>query len=166
MQSMVAELGIKTAKQAFRDDCIKLCFVRKYYNYRTVIELIKAWIINLNDFVGVSNKMAEYQVVELAEMLYEECYILNFAEFALMFRNVKKLKYGQFYSSVDPSKVMLYVSAYLDERKAAIDAIRKEEEKLIKLGYQQKILALTSSDVGKTTGKAQSVKQITQKLVP
>lgn len=60
--------------------------------------------------------MGERQVAELAKLIYDDFYYLNFDDLKLCFDNAKKGKYGKIYDRIDGNIVMEWLSKYSQER--------------------------------------------------
>jgi hypothetical protein len=129
VQSNVRKLGVNTAKKAYLSESVKLAQLRKAYNYDTPILLIQAWIEDLSAFLGfkAERKANSSQLDELAELFYEEAYFLSIAELGYFFTNLKKGRYGDFYQTLDPLKVLKYLIVYLEERDLAVSLVNKEQ---------------------------------------
>lgn len=134
VQSNVRKLGVNTAKKAYLSESVKLAQLRKAYNYDTPILLIQAWIEDLSAFLGfkAERKANSSQLDELSELFYEEAYFLSVAELGYFFTNLKKGRYGDFYQTLDPLKVLKYLSAYLEERDLAVSMVNKEQNQAAK----------------------------------
>lgn len=91
------------------------------YTHEGIINWLKIQFNNLNDFVGVREKMTTEQIIEVATLFCFDCYFLNIAETALFFLKFKTGQFGEFYGSVDPLKIMSAKNQFLNERIAAIN---------------------------------------------
>jgi hypothetical protein len=95
-------------------------------------ELAIGWLANyfdnLNDFVGVKEKLTTAQINELSSMIYFEFYYLKISEIALFFSKYKSGRFGEFYGVVDPLKIMTALNEFISERKQSIDIIKRNLE--------------------------------------
>lgn len=113
----------------------------KRYKYPTVAELrevygadvVHPWLCvmvdNLNDFCGVKQKMTDAQKEEVAHILMCECGVLNIAEVALFFDEVKRGVFGEYYGILDSVRTMKILKDFMRERKVATNRALEAEEK-------------------------------------
>ena len=104
---------------------IKLTFGSKYVNLFMMSQLE-----NLNDFVGVSNKIQTQTMIELSEMIAVKYHYLKAAEILLFFYNFKMGTYGELYGSVDPLKITSALNKFIFQRFEDIGRIERENKKL------------------------------------
>lgn len=67
---------------------------------------IKTQLVILNDFVGVKNKLEDFQINPLCDQILVEYGGLNLLEFCLFMARLRSGKYEQFYGSVDPMLIL------------------------------------------------------------
>jgi sRNA-binding protein len=95
------------------------------YGNEQVVEWLKIQFFDLNNFVGVKEKMSDKQLKDVANLFYCDCYNLNISEVALFFLNYKLGKFGEFYGIVDPLKIMTAKNKFLAERITALNRNRE-----------------------------------------
>ena len=103
-----------------------LALLGQTYTSEGVVEWLKIQFFELNQFVGVKEKMTDDQLNQVANLFYCDCFYLNIAEIALFFLNYKLGKFGEFYGVVDPLKIMTAKNKFLDER---LSALRRQSDK-------------------------------------
>lgn len=77
---------------------------------------IMGWIVNLREFINVSNAMTDEQTRMTAAMIVTEYQNLNIADINLIFRNAKLGRYGQFYGRLDGQMILGWFDKYFEER--------------------------------------------------
>jgi len=106
--------AIKTVGDAYSKTYVKLFELKQIYTENTPIFLIESWLNNLAMILGLP--VLDEQVKELAFLIYEEVFFLNIAELTLLFKYIKKGKYGSFYGRIDPAEILRWCRAYRQER--------------------------------------------------
>ena len=106
----------------------KLSTIANAYDSDAAINWLKIQFENLNDFVGVREKMQLYQLNELATLFFSECYYLNISEVMLFFIKLKRGEFGEFYGCIDPLKIMSAKNEFISQRMLALQ--KDEEERL------------------------------------
>src|SRR3989304_5154769 len=100
-----------------RSNClITLASLMKQFDREFIINYLKLWIIDLNEFLNLTNRMTPDQIKDTAELIYQDNYNLNIADINLVFTNAKKGVYGQLYGSIDGSKLLRWFSEYRNYR--------------------------------------------------
>ena len=74
------------------------------------------WLIEVQEMIGVKNKMNDSQIAMCAQMVLEEFKYLNLADIQLVCKRAIKGYYGQFFESVSIPKVIEWFKLYFDER--------------------------------------------------
>ncbi len=138
-----------------------LAKVAKVYSEMAPINWLKIQFDNLCDYVGVKEKMSDFQIEELSTLFYYDCYFLNIAEVALFMVKLKLGTFGEFYGTVDPLKIMTAKNHFLSERQREI---RKHEEKLEHQNREQKRALWAANAVTYETYRAMKRKQARQKI--
>ena len=90
---------------------------------------IKTQLIILNDFVGVKNKLEDFQINPLCDQILVEYGGLNLLEFCLFMARLRSGKYEQFYGSVDPMLIMKSLEEFMEDRRRDINRNVEEQEK-------------------------------------
>lgn len=93
-----------------------------------------AWLIpqisNLSEYCGARDKITDYQIKQLADIISHDYPWLKVSELMLFFHRFKAAKYGRFYGTVDPLIITEALRSFLLERAEIIDAYeQKEREK-------------------------------------
>ena len=98
------------------------------YSYQ--IEQLQVWmmaqLLDLNEYVGVKNKMETAQMKALANVLIVESYYLKASEMLLFFYKLKAGDFGGFYGAVDPQKVGECLIAFKKWRSLELDKINNK----------------------------------------
>ena len=98
------------------------------YSYQ--IEQLQVWmmaqLLDLNEYVGVKNKMETAQMKALANVLIVESYYLKASEMLLFFYKLKAGDFGGFYGAVDPQKVGECLIAFKNWRSLELDKINNK----------------------------------------
>ena len=72
---------------------------------------------------------------------------MNFTGLGLFFNRVKKGRYGDFYGSVDPIRIMSFLGAFMIDRKESIENIERDkannERKQADIDWSQKKAGIT-----------------------
>lgn len=123
---------VKSVALAVKDDCDSLAAIRKKVGKKISLNIIKIWIIKLNDFLNISRKMTPPQIEETADMIYDEFYYLKVSDIALLMKRIKTGHYGQFYESIDGMKLMDMFFEYAQERVNGIISNNEREERELK----------------------------------
>lgn len=127
VQAAVVESGINSNRSAFKSDSLKLSQFAKTYSKDNAYLMVELWLLDLSNYAGAGNKLNDDQIQQLAKYFYQDAYALNFAELGLFFNRIKKGQYGEFYGSVDPIKIMNYLTQFLKQRTEAIEALNNDE---------------------------------------
>ena len=88
---------------------------KRLYGIDFVVSYLKLWLIDLSSSVNVKTKLTESQEAFIAERIYHK-YPLKITDITLFFRNIKEGKYGQFYESLSPDKILSWLDKYWNER--------------------------------------------------
>jgi hypothetical protein len=125
---------VKTVALAVNDKCDSLALIRKKVGKKISLNILKVWIINLNDFLNISRKMNPAQIDETTDLIYDEFYYFKISDIALLMKRIKTGHYGQFYESIDGMKLMEMFYQYAQERVNGIldNSEREEHERKYK----------------------------------
>jgi hypothetical protein len=107
---------VKTIQLAVKDNSDTLASIRKKVGKNISLNIIKVWLINLNDYLNISRKMNPAQINETSELIYDEFYYFKIADIALLMKRIKTGYYGQFYESIDGMKLMDMFYKYAQDR--------------------------------------------------
>ena len=123
---------ILSSRRADFMECYKmnypsLALVGHTYTNEATIEWLKIQFLDLNNFVGVKEKLTEAQINQLAGLFFFDCYFLNIAEVALFFLKYKLGEFGEFFGVIDPLKIMSAKNQFLKDRKTSLNYYRDKE---------------------------------------
>jgi hypothetical protein len=122
-------LKFKTQDDALRSGMVKLSELCKAYNDKSITAWIQAWLINLAKYMDFS--VTPEQVKSTAIAILEECYMLNLAEFTLLFRRILKGYYGIFYGKFNGQMIIGACISFRQERGKILAKMSTEEQKKI-----------------------------------
>ncbi len=91
---------------------------------------IKTQLVILNDFVGVKNKLEDFQINPLCDQILVEYGGLNLLEFCLFMARLRSGKYEQFYGSVDPMLILKSLEEFMADRLDDINRNVAEQERI------------------------------------
>jgi len=135
LQSKLINSEITHSDIALNNKIPSLGLLRSTFGDLTPIEWLKIQFGSLNDYAEQGIGITPDQINELSSLYLAEYYYLNTAEVCLFIARFKLGKYGQFYGSIGPMKIMSAMCEYIKERRLSIDAHernmkrkRKEEE--------------------------------------
>ena len=107
---------VRSVKDALKEEGISLATMNKEYSKDYALAYIEMWIVSLNDFISVKNKMSRDQIQETAIYIYDDYYYLKVPDLKLFFTNVKKGFYGEFYNHLDGTRIMAWLEKYVSDR--------------------------------------------------
>lgn len=113
----------------FIDDSYTLNVINVAYGVDMCVEFVKLHLAGLNEFCS-TRKMTKEQIDSLARLIIAHYGYVNQYELCLFCAYVKMSKYGTFFDSIDPQKVMKFLSAFIDDRND--DISKKEAENATK----------------------------------
>lgn len=93
---------------------------------------VRAQVHDLNEYVGVKQKMETTQMKDLARTIILKSKHLKASEVLLFFHKLKAGDFGGFYGAVDPQKVGEYLNAFKNWRSLELDKLyskQAQEEK-------------------------------------
>lgn len=90
--------------------------MRKETSEQNALTELKMLIVNLNESLNIGKKMTAVQIETAAQDIIEDYYYLNLADFALCFKNGRKLRYGEIYDRMDSSVILGWLNKYIEER--------------------------------------------------
>lgn len=97
-------------------DTPTLACLYQAYGDVTALAWIKAQLIRVNDFVGTRLKLTDDQLEDLAIQILAEYDYLNMLEFILFCGRLRSGKYEDFYSSVDPMRILKSLDCFCRDR--------------------------------------------------
>jgi len=144
---MVQLRNITTLEMAVKSDLNQLATLVKQFDRDFVISYLQLWIIDLNEFLNLTNRMTAEQIKDTAELIYQDNFNLNIADVNLVFTNAKKGVYGQLYGSIDGSKLLRWFAEYRNYRaEYYFDNSFREHDIIKKHGYLKGIELLKKQD--------------------
>lgn len=119
------------------------------------IEWINIQLQSLSDFAGQSKGLTQAQREETALLILARYYFLNLAELSIFFAKCKAGDYGEFYGSVDPTRILARIPRFLRERSEVIDhyeskqrAKEREAEMQGTISYEEYIALKAQAEAG------------------
>lgn len=89
--------------------------------------LLMAWLVRLNELLGLKNSMSESQIQLCATHILKEFNYLKFSDLSLLFNRIITGQYGEFYESLTIAKVLTFFREYDKERtEVAIDEAERQ----------------------------------------
>lgn len=115
--------GIKTELKALLASPVTLAQIRKYVSADALLDYIKYWLINLNEFMfrDESKMMNSQQADQVAEMIIDDFYYFNIAEIALCFKKIKAGKLQKMYGELTGQYIIECFEIYRRNRQVAIN---------------------------------------------
>lgn len=133
-------------------------------NESAAMSFMTAHLIVVSDFVGVRDKITEFQIRALGEQIVSMYPTLTMMEFILFCARLRAGQYGKFYGSVDAQQILSAFEYFLEDRerdyKAKEERVRKERE--VREDEQAKQNAMSGEDLQKAfdEGKLPFVKKL------
>ena len=124
----------KDADGCYLADVPTMALMRTTYGDNVPVMWLIAQLADLSTYCGVREKMTERQMEECARLIVENYSYLKVTEILLFFHRFKSWKYGSFYGTVDPSRILEALSLFRAERSDALNRLelaereRKREE--------------------------------------
>lgn len=134
LQTFSPDLQLQVARHAERayfGTAPLLSVVAAGYGEQTAIVWLCIEAENMNNFVGVKEKMPVSRQKELAAILLAEYPALKVTEFLLFFHRLKCGRYGRFYGTVDALFITSALVQFMEERRtetARYKAARRKTE--------------------------------------
>ena len=107
---------VLTIKDAVKVNAPRLGKAVNEYGSTKMKGYIKLWLIDLNMMSGVSRPLNEPQLDFIANSIINKCRELSIVDINLIFNNAIEGKYGQFYESLSPPKILSWFDEYLSVR--------------------------------------------------
>ena len=132
------------------------------YTYQ--VEELQIWMMaqleDLNEYVGVKNKMETAQMKELGGMIIVKSKQLKASEILLFFFKLKAGDFGSFYGVVDPQKVGEYLNDFIQWRNLELDKVNnriaQEERERKRIEWQK--TAITREEYEKIRAAAEGIR--------
>lgn len=114
------------------------------YTSTTAQQCIVFHLTDLSEFVGAKEKLNNFQMRQLADIIVMKYSFLRITELMLFCFNFKLGKYAEFYGTVDPLAIMKSLREFMRERNVAIynyeqkvAALKAEQDKLTAITYNE-----------------------------
>lgn len=117
----------KTINEALRAKRVKLRELSRAYGENGIIAWIKTWLISIAMYMDF--EITQEQAKGTALLILEEMYMLNMAEFTLLFKRMKKGKYGIFYGKFNGQTILRACKEFREERGGIISRMDEKEQK-------------------------------------
>jgi hypothetical protein len=104
----------KTIKEAHLSRKAKLIDLSHAYGEELVMAWIEAWLVNLAAYMNFD--ISNQQSSETAMFILEELFMLNIPEFTLLFKRIKKGRYGEFYGRFNGQIILRACKEFRIER--------------------------------------------------
>ena len=128
---------VKSVALAISDKCDSLATIRKKVGKNISLNILRVWIVNLNDYLNISRKMNPAQIEETVDLIYDEFYYFKISDIALLMKRIKTGYYGQFYESIDGMKLMDMFYKYAQERVDGILSNSEREDRELKYKHNE-----------------------------
>lgn len=125
----------ENAERAYLGTAPTLRSVKEAYSPDVLVTWLMAQLEDMNDFINVNQKLNLEQMEETARIIGSEYYYLKVTEIHLFLYRLKIGRYGLFYGSIDPLRIMVCLNSFLEERRNEINVLERKyvQEKLNKL---------------------------------
>lgn len=118
-------------EKVLESDSKALSLIKKENTQESALAFIKAFILDLNDFLNVKEKMNAKQIDQTAEIIFANYYYLKVADLKLFFNKIKMGDYGVLYR-IDGQLILSFLKIYTSDRmsiaeeKSILDNNRKK----------------------------------------
>jgi len=114
--TMFELINIKTLPQCLSSKTPALAELKRDSGEEKVLTLLEMWILDVNKFFNMNNKMSPVQIKQTALMVLQDFYYFKIADINYLFTQAKKGKYGEMYGSLDGSKIYRWFESHDIER--------------------------------------------------
>lgn len=108
--------GITTVRQALSTQAQNLYALRNNVGEEKVCTLMKVYLIELNEVLGLKQPFSEAQIEAIAEEIVGMYSCLTMADVHLIFKRIKTGYYGNLYDRLPPPQMLGFFKEYFDER--------------------------------------------------
>lgn len=115
--------NIDTIEKAIESGMLTLREISDTYNKKTPVLMLQAWLVNLSSFMNF--EITAQQAKETAQYIFEEMRAISLPLLTILFKRIKKGKYGEFYGKFNGQKILI---ACIDFRKEIMKEVIKIEE--------------------------------------
>ena len=123
---------VRDAERCVTGNAPMLCEVKRFYDETTVLSWLEMQIIALSELCGAKGKISELQAKFCAEQILSEYGFLKVTEVLLYFSNLVSGKYGYFYGTIDPQRILAWLHEFMHDREGIYeeyDARKAAEER-------------------------------------
>jgi len=107
---------INTMSKAIKAKTPSIGLMRRTFGNAGAEALIKLWVLNLIESLGVKRSMSESQIDETAFTIVQDFPHVTIADVNLIFKGMKTGAYGEFYENINMAKVVGIFRKYFEER--------------------------------------------------
>lgn len=93
-----------------------LSAMKRFYGEGPTRGWVEIQIITLSDLCGAADKINNSQTAFCAEVILSQYGYLKVTDLLLYFSNLIAGKYGYFYGSIDPQRILAWIKEYLRDR--------------------------------------------------
>lgn len=121
--------NLNTQELALKSRTIKLIEIEYAYDKDTVIDFIRAWLLNTSLYVRL--QVDNHLLKDISRELYKEIFMLNITEFNLFFSKLKRGHYGNLYGRFDGMTICNAAIEYRIKRGQIFSNLTTEEQEII-----------------------------------
>lgn len=116
----------KTAEDSLKSKKIKIRELSAIYGEKEISSWISLWLISIAKLMDF--EISEDQAKITGIDILSEMYMLNIAEFTLLFTRIKKGHYGIFYGKFNMQTILLACKQYRMERGTILSKMNEHEQ--------------------------------------
>jgi len=140
---------VKTVPECIKSNTPALAELQKSQGEDKTLTLLEIWIVDINKFLNMNNKMTPVQIKQTALMVLQDFYYFRIADINYLFTQAKKGKYGELYGSIDGSKIYKWFERH-DKERAAESYLANLQEHDIEMQNERNAKSLVKNKIGKT----------------
>jgi hypothetical protein len=107
---------ITSVSQALKAGTSSLAKIKKNIGTERVEDLIKVYLINLNEMLDLKKPLSENAMDSIAATLVTQYFSLTMVDVAYVLEKAARGEYGELYESITMPKVLKWFREYFDER--------------------------------------------------
>jgi hypothetical protein len=108
--------GLQTMKDAIQCDTNSVAYYKKHFSEDTVLAVIEAHLLGLNQSLNTHEKLSELQTAEIAVEIMSKYYYISIVEIHYVFRKAKRGDYGKINYAINMPDVLSWFDSYSEER--------------------------------------------------
>lgn len=124
--------GVLTTVDAIKSKAITIGALSRASSSGKAQGFIELELLKLNARLNLKNPLTEFDVEFIAEDIVNRYKNLNIADISLIFDNMCRGKYGEFYERINSAKILSIIDHYWDERLEEAARMKQEEHDKIK----------------------------------